>query len=110
MTRAQLPNRRRNVTEKVTHTWATGNGIKLIVTFGFDDRHKVRELFCADSKQGVDMRIMIGDACMAVSLLLQHGHSVQDVLDKMAPEPKSVLRTLVEAAAEIEQYIGEVGK
>lgn len=102
MTRTPLPDRRRNVTEKVTHTLSNGAERGLLVTFGFDARGHVRELFCADFKEGTDMHGLIGDGCMAVSLLLQHGYRVSAIVDKMAPDPKSVLRTLVEAALRLE--------
>lgn len=102
MTRTPLPDRRRNVTEKVPHTWIGGKATNLLVTFGFDQQGRVREFFCADFKEGTDMHGLIGDGCMAVSLLLQHGHSIHDIVRKMSPEPKSLLRTLAEAAARVE--------
>ncbi len=103
MNRVPLPDRRRNVTEPVIHTWTGGTTRKLLVTFGFDQQGRVREMFCADFKEGTDMHGLIGDGCMAVSLLLQHGHNIEDIVRKMQPEPKSLLRTLAEAAARAEQ-------
>ena len=75
----------------------------MLVTFGYDDRRKIRELFCADFKEGNDMHTLIGDACVAISLLLQHGHSAQDVSNKMAPAPQSLLKTMVDAAITLEK-------
>ncbi len=103
MNRVPLPDRRRNVTEKVQHAWANGSATNVLVTFGFDHSGHVRELFTADFKEGTDMHGLIGDGCMAVSLLLQHGHGIEDIVRKMQPEPKSLLRTLAEAAREIER-------
>jgi len=102
MTRTALPDRRRNVTEKVQHLLTNGETRNLLVTFGFDRHGRVREMFCADFKEGTDLHGLIGDGCMAVSLLLQHGHNIEDIVRKMQPEPKSILRTLAEAAARVE--------
>jgi hypothetical protein len=103
MARVQLPDRRPNVTERVRHEWATGQEQHLLVTFGFNRHGKVKEMFCADFKEGTDMHTLIGDACMVVSLLLQHGYSPADILTKMAPHPRSVLHTLVDAAAKLDE-------
>lgn len=109
MSRIPLPDRRPNVTAKVDHVFAGGRTQKLIVTFGLDAealknrKILVREIFCADFKEGTDLHTLITDACVCLSLLLQHGYSVSAVLAKMASAPKSLLYSLVEAAVQLEQ-------
>lgn len=101
MTRTALPDRRGNNTVKVTHAWANGKEQKLLVTFGVDDGGNVKEIFCADFKEGTDMHGLIVDACIVLSLLLQHGYSAQELRDKLAKNPQSLLATLVDAAIQI---------
>ncbi len=103
MTRARPTDRRLSVNEKIVHVWANGNEQRLIVTFGFDASHKVREVFCADFKAGTDMHTMIVDACVLLSLLLQHGYDVTDLTGKLAGSPWSILGTLVNAAVKVEK-------
>ena len=101
--RKELKNRRYSVTEKVEHTWASGKVQNMLVTFGFNDQGEVKEMFCADFKAGTDFHVMIMDACVAISLLLQHGHSIKDINAKFAAPPRSVLGTLVEAGMTVEK-------
>lgn len=102
MTRSPLPDRHRAETIKVQHTWSHGATTSLIVTCGFDDAGMVRAVFCADFKAGTDMHTLVIDACIALSLLLQHGYTVRELRGKLAAAPQSLLATLINAAAEIE--------
>lgn len=102
MSRVSLPDRRPSVTVKVYHVWANDRTNNLQVTFGFDEVGHVREMFCADFKEGTDMHVLIGDACVVMSLLLQHGYSVREVRHKLAPTPHSILATLLDTALEVE--------
>ena len=70
MTRIPLPNRRHGVTIPVEHRNQT-----FFCTFSFDDAGVVREAFMRSTKEGNDFSALMVDACIAVSMLLQHGES-----------------------------------
>lgn len=110
MPRTPLPDRRPNVTMKVSHVFAGGREQNLLVTFGFDSlttpfgtKRRIAEIFCADFKEGTDLHTLITDACVCLSLLLQHGYDAPTLRAKFMPAPKSLLSTLIEAAIELEQ-------
>jgi hypothetical protein len=103
MNRVSLPSRRLSVTSKLTHVTAADGQLHVIATFGLDDRHQVRELFCSSFKDGVDVRALVMDACVCLSLLLQHGYSVRELRDKLAPAPSSLLATLIDEAIKVEE-------
>ena len=67
--RTRLPNRRPSETTLVSH-----DGRDYAVTIGFDPATgAVREVFATDAKSGSAMDGILNDACVALSLLLQHG-------------------------------------
>ena len=69
MTRERLPDRRPSVTMELIHDWRTYS-----VTIGFDiDRNRIGEVFTHGAKVGSMMDAILDDACVALSLLLQHG-------------------------------------
>jgi len=78
MSRTILPARRRCETAKVTH----GNH-ELTVSFGFSEAGHVVEVFCASGKTGVELTALVTDACILVSLLLQHGVSAENIAASM---------------------------
>lgn len=104
--RTELPPRRLSVTSKLSHVRADGSDLHVIATFGIDHQHKVREVFCSSFKDGADIRAFVMDACVCLSLLLQHGYSVQDLRGKMTPTPRSLLATLVDEAIKVETNNG----
>lgn len=106
MPRTPPPNRRLSVTRPVDHKLTTGNVNRILVTFGLDNG-RVVELFCADFKAGTDMHSFVVDTSIVLSLLLQHGYRPSAVADKLTGQPHSLLRTLVEAADEIEKEVNK---
>jgi hypothetical protein len=68
MTRAQLPNRRQNETVTADHA-----GHRFTVTVGYDAAGCPAEVFADGAKIGTDMAHSIADACVVISLALQHG-------------------------------------
>lgn len=66
MTRAVLPNRRPNTT--VAAEW---QGHSFTVCIGFDAQGRAAEVFCDHAKG--DMRAVLADACVLISIALQHG-------------------------------------
>ena len=69
MSRQRLPNRRPNMTVELEH-----DSRNYAVTVGFDPRHeRIREVFTHGAQVGSAMDAILDDACVALSLLLQHG-------------------------------------
>jgi hypothetical protein len=69
MSRRCLPHRRPNLTVELLH-----NGRLYAVTLGFDPcGGRVSEVFTHGAKVGSAMDALLDDACIALSLLLQHG-------------------------------------
>lgn len=67
MTRTILPHRRRNETVTIEY-W----GSEFHVTVGFDASGTPREVFATGPKEGSDMQHVLSDACVVVSIALQH--------------------------------------
>lgn len=68
MARKILPHRRPNATTEV----AIG-GFAFTVTVGFDLSGRPLEVFADGVKIGTDIGHMVSDACVVISLALQHG-------------------------------------
>ena len=68
MTRRHLPNRRPNESIAVEF-----EGARYTVTIGYRDDGKPAEVFCHGAKSGSAMDRLLDDACVTLSLLLQHG-------------------------------------
>ena len=92
MTRATLPTRRMNAT-----TLAKWSGHSFTVTIGFDDQGRPMEAF-ADHAKG-DMAAMLADACVVISLALQHGITTTDLTKSLGTVPDWVNGKQVDAPA-----------
>lgn len=69
MTRVRLPDRRPSVTMKMVHDCQSYS-----VTIGFDlSAGRIGEVFTHGAKIGSAMDGILDDACIALSLLMQHG-------------------------------------
>ena len=68
MTRNRLPNRRSNET-----TTLVFGGLRFAVAIGFFPDGRPGEVFASGAKSGCDLDTLLDDACVALSLLLQHG-------------------------------------
>lgn len=73
MTRTTLPWRRANQTREVE--W---DGHPIIVTVGFDEQGCPRETF-ANTPRGGAMAVTLADACILISIGLQHGLTPHDL-------------------------------
>ena len=100
MSRAKLPDRRANLTQKVFVALDGGKEVKLLVTVGFNDIGKPMEVFCADFKSGTAMHTIVMDACVMMSRLLQHGDTPLELYKALA-RPESVLGAIAKAIAEL---------
>ncbi len=100
--RQRLPNRRENETVDLVF-----DGQRFHVTIGFALDGQPREIFCHGAKVGSGMDLILDDACVALSLLLQHdieprdlGHSMGRLGDGAAA---SIIGALVDLVSSIEQ-------
>ena len=103
MSRTDLPTRHFSVTSKLTHERADSHSMNIIGTFSLDGKGKVRAVFCSSFKDGADLRALVIDACICLSLLLQHGYTARAIRDKLTPSPQSILSTLIEEAIRVEE-------
>lgn len=102
--RIPLPDRRPS--ETIVFAWA---GREWTITVGFDDSHYVREIFADGAKIGSEREAELDDACILISMLLQSGWLIQDLLAKLSrqgidPEAPaaSVFGLMCKIAAEAE--------
>jgi hypothetical protein len=100
-TRSKLQDRRASVTLPVEVTM-DGANTSLLMTVGFGADGKIREIFCASFKAGTGLNVLVMDACVLVSLLLQHGYTTRQIFDTMAQGP-SLIGALVKAAVIFEE-------
>lgn len=109
MPRTPLPARRRNETREITLGAAT-----FAVCIGFDDAGTPREVFATGPREGSDMQAVVSDACVLISIALQHGiepdalaHSLGRVPRWVNGEegdgPASVIGLIVEALGRAEE-------
>ncbi len=98
--RTRLPDRRPSETTTVVH-----DGRGYAVTIGVDPvTGIVREVFACDFQTGSAMDAILNDACVALSLLLQHGVEPAALAHSMGridngSKPASVIGALVDHLA-----------
>lgn len=102
--RERFPGRRASINIETHHEFSNGNRQRLIVTCGYvivGGEYKVREVFTASLKPGGDTNAIIADACVHVSMLMQHGYTAK-LLSEKGSQPRSLLGTVILAAAQAE--------
>lgn len=80
MSRQPLPNRRPNLT-----TATDWNGHEFTVTVGFDAKGNPGEVFAQHAKG--DMAAMLADACVLISIGLQHGITPEALAKSLGTVP-----------------------
>lgn len=85
--RTRLPNRRPAATAEVI--WRTADGQHAFtVTAGFDASGTIAEVFYADGqKSGSMLQHTIQDACVVISIALQHGVALADLAHSLGRVP-----------------------
>ncbi len=81
--RHSLPTRRLTETRKVS----TADGHTIYLSVGCDPRDptRPREIFySAGFKSGSQLEFLVQDACVLISLLLQHGHLPRDIAKSLS--------------------------
>ena len=102
--RQRLPTRRPNETMEVTHEGAT-----YAITLGSDPATgEVREIFSHGAKIGSAMDAILDDACILLSIMLQHGISASSFAGSMGyhgpdNEPSSIIGRLARLLIEHEK-------
>jgi hypothetical protein len=97
VTRQRLPDRRPSLTTELVHTCRSYS-----VTIGFDvGTGRVGEVFTHGAKVGSAMDGILDDACVALSLLLQHGmepHALAASMGRLGDgkSPASVIGALTD--------------
>ncbi len=95
MTRARLPHRRFAATSDLEH-----GGSRFTVTVGFYPDGRPGEVFTHGTRTGSTLDGLLSDACVVVSLLLQHGVEPSDLAASMGrlgnAEPASVIGAVID--------------
>lgn len=106
--RARLPARRPSIVATVEWQGATW-----LLGAGFDREGRAREVFLDGPKVGSDQEALLDDACVAVSLLLQHGLGAAELaahLGREGSEPGAPMASpLGRIAAELAELEAEAG-
>ncbi len=99
--RQRLPDRRENETVDLVFAGHRYHG-----TVGFSLDGRPREIFCHGGKVGSGMDLILDDACVALSLLLQHGVEPQGLAHSMGRlgggAAASIIGALVDLVASFE--------
>lgn len=85
--RRRPADRRLVETRKVTYVRPDGNATKIIVSVGYEAADPTRpvEVFYSEGfRSGSDLEFTVQDACVLISLLLQHGISAERIASSMA--------------------------
>lgn len=85
--RRRPADRRLGETRKVTYVRPDGNATKIIVSVGYEAADPTRpvEVFYSEGfRSGSDLEFTVQDACVLISLLLQHGISAERIASSMA--------------------------
>ena len=85
MSRIALPDRRRSVTCALVH-----KGKAFTVTFGFDEAGQPRDAFADGERSGSEISATISDACVLISIALQHGITPKALGKSLGREPDPV--------------------
>jgi hypothetical protein len=100
MTRARLHNRRPNETFDLEF-----EGARYAVTVGYYLDGRPGEVFAHGAKTGSAMDALLDDACVAVSLLLQHGVSPAEFAASMSrigdQAPASIIGAIADLLTEV---------
>jgi len=108
MSRTRLPNRRSQVTEIVTYVRPDGIEIRYPISLGLDDEGRVKEVFAAGAKQGTDIEFILDDACVVISIALQHGVPPEAFTKSIARIPENADETKFRPASWIGAIIEHV--
>ncbi len=100
MNRERLPNRRAAMTVGIEYA-----GQQFTVTIGFYPDNRPGEVFTHGIKTGSSLDAMLADACVLVSMLMQHGVSPVELASSMGRQggsaPASVIGAVLDLLASV---------
>jgi hypothetical protein len=87
----------------------------ITITFGYDEGGIPKEVFAKGPKEGTEMAHLIDDACVVISLALQHGATPAGLAKSLGSvpdydrggdvqKPASVLGTILAALIETQHF------
>jgi hypothetical protein len=98
MTRQRLPNRRAAETVQIEH-----GGQRFTVTVGFYPDGRPGEVFTHGIRTGSTLDALLADACVLLSLIMQHGIDARELASSMGrlggTEPASVIGAVIDLIA-----------
>lgn len=93
MSRTSLPARRREITAAISHHEPGVQDHKFLLSIGYYDATGERadeagEVFASGHREGSTMQLIMADASILISLLLQHGASPEAIAKTLGRVPK----------------------
>ncbi len=82
MPRTAMPDRRVNETREIIF-----EGKPYLICVGFDAADRPREVFVDGPKYGSTMQAFIADACIVISIALQHGIAPEELARSLGSVP-----------------------
>lgn len=87
MPRKRLPNRRPNITLQAHHLEPGVGQHRFLLTFGYDPEGNVQEVFASGHREGSTMAHIMADACIQISVMLQHGITLDEIGHSLGTVP-----------------------
>jgi hypothetical protein len=79
-----MPSRRRGFNQRFVYETAAGQRVKVFVTANIDPRDgRIKEVFASNPMIGSDIEALLTDGSILLSLCLQAGVSIAEVVDKL---------------------------
>jgi hypothetical protein len=104
--RVTLPSRRPGVSLDLEFSARPGHVVELATHYGFDETHTVREVFCLPLKTGTDLQTMVHQACIVISMALQHGATMDELARVLGEDgeekPRSIIGHIVRVGATLD--------
>lgn len=86
---AKYPSRRTGFTVSILHTNSSNNEDKITITANMHGKTgKFDEVFVANPMVGSDMEAIMTDGCIMMSLLLQNGITIEEIVDSLGDRRK----------------------
>lgn len=109
MTRERLPQRRAAETVPLEH-----GGQRFTVTIGYYPDGRAGEVFTHGFRVGSTVDALIADACILLSMLMQHGVEIDELVPSMnrlgSGEPASVIGAVLDLFAKPEMTTNKTGE
>lgn len=93
----QLPNTRWQVTAEMVFSPPGREPVRLEASYGgIPGDARIREVFCLAFKSGTDMQDSLHQGCIALSVAMRHGATIEELAHAMAEDnPKRPVRSIL---------------